>query len=233
MKKKLRETINYAAHECSPQQAELLAGINSYESLKEKGAPSLTLQKKRAVLEERFEVFSQDTGHSNPRWIAATVRGLLDALFDNLESAVVHEKKAMKLAKKPIERAKNENNLCDALRRLADTEDKPDARSRYLDEAVDYGFAAVARTSGENVGMVITFAQALCLRGDLEEADALFKATFQNASLGRAGDAATAHLKFDGDLRAMSHLPTVERAIRKVESKPKNTRHTKIPRNRK
>lgn len=215
--KKTSDSFAYAAHECPPQQAVLVASINSYIDLKEKGASLEKLGAQRVEVERNYENFCKDAGHSNAPWIFATIRAIADAAYEDLDAAVAGQKKAKEKAMLPLELAKNENNLCDVLRRLALVAKDAGRKRLLLDEAVENGFSAVARSEGENVGMVITLAQALCLRGDNDEADALLKVVFQNATVGRAGDAATAHLKFDAGFRAMSHLPSVARALQQLE----------------
>lgn len=111
---------------------------------------------------------------------------------------------------------------------------------------MEHGFTAVTFTTGDNVGMAINLVMALHDHAQFCEADArqadatgrrseasnrraaaalkfteaddLFAAAIRGAKLGTAGDIATAYLKFDADLCAMTRLGSVVAALNEVEA---------------
>ena len=203
-------TFSFAINERTEAQRAITAQINNHYSLRKKGAPTSTLEESKKAILSALEEFKSTTEHSNPPWVSRLLTGSAYMSFGDTAKAIEAAWDALPHAKEPVEYAKVFNNLCEYYRQAGQYE-----------KAAAYGEAACVISNGTNLGMLITWSEAVYKTGDKEKAEAILSKVAKVYEINRPGDILGTHLRFEAQLREMIDLPLVASLMKSLSDNNK------------
>ena len=203
-------TFSFAVNERTDEQRALIAQINSHHTLRKKGAPSSTLKESEKAILDALSDFKKTTTHSNPEWVSRALTGEAYMSFGDANKAITAAWDALLHAKQPVELAKTFNNLCEYYRQAG----------QYA-YATAYGEAACRISEGTNLGMLITWSQAVYKNGDKTKAEEILTKVAKVSDIHKPGDVLGTHLRFEEQLQQMTDLPLVKTLMQSLHENRK------------
>jgi tetratricopeptide (TPR) repeat protein len=198
-------TFSFAINERPPEHRALIAQINAHHQLRKDGAPATKLVESEKAIRAALKNFESETTHRRPDWLARALTGEACLSFGDVQGAIEAALDALSLVGPDVEfpdpelAAKSHNNLCEYYRQNGD----------YA-KAVEHGKTA-CQGLPKNLGMLITWAEALYKAGDKAKAEAVIREVARVSKINEPGDVLGTHLRFEDQLRReMADLATVK-----------------------
>jgi tetratricopeptide (TPR) repeat protein len=194
----MNDSFTFAADERSNLQRLVVSKINLHFDLMSRDASPAELAISEQALLQALGEFERDPGHRNPAWVTRVVRGNALSTLGRIEEAISLQEESLNYAQTDEEKSKSHNNLCDHYRQTGNPS-----------KAVEHGLKATIICRGQNVGIVLTCAQALYDQDKKQEANSMIASVIKASHLNQPGDILTAHARFDPHFQSMKDLSSV------------------------